>query len=138
MGGTNQPATRGIEEPVGVEVHFHGHMRAAVQVRVDHAFKPDGKRPACLALEYHLKGHGHTAIRQFGGLAQGDGIGIVAHRAASGVVPQPLAQLAGGVGHKKRPQRGQGALVVGAVAHTHRRTTGVDRHLQVVCGVANH
>ena len=64
MGGANQPLAGGVKKSVGLEIHFHSNMAAAVQVSVYFAPKADGECPATLALVQHVKGHRQTTVLQ--------------------------------------------------------------------------
>jgi len=138
VGGTNQPAPGGIKKTVGLKIHFHGNMGAAVQVGVDLAVKPNRKSPAAEPLVIDIKRNGQAGVDQITRLAQSDTFKWRWHDALSGVVQHPLVQLACGIRDKKRAEGRQGAVVVGTITNAHRSTTGVDRHLQVVGGVAHH
>ena len=62
MGRANQKLTGMVKKPVGLEIHFHGHMAAAVEVGVHLAFKTDRKRTTCKAHVEHIKRHGQTGV----------------------------------------------------------------------------
>ena len=47
---------------VGLVIHFHGHMGAAVQVRMGNALVANGKSPASLPAVLHIEGHGQSRL----------------------------------------------------------------------------
>jgi hypothetical protein len=64
MRGTNEELTRCVKKAVGLEIHFHGHMAATVQVGMNHSLKTDGKCPARLAAVNDIERNCQAPIAQ--------------------------------------------------------------------------
>ena len=64
MCGTNEELSSCIEKPVGLEIHFHGHMAATVQISMNHPFKTDGKCPASLTAINDIEWNSYAPIAQ--------------------------------------------------------------------------
>ena len=62
MRAANQPLARIVEESVRLPIEFHGHVRAAIQVRVDASPVTDGERAAGLPCVHHVERNGHAAF----------------------------------------------------------------------------
>ena len=71
-----QPTASVVEKLVGLIVHFHGYMRAAIQIGVDLAFKADGECAAVFSGEANVEGNRASALDQIRARAQLDS-GIV-------------------------------------------------------------
>ena len=72
--GAHEPLAGTVKKTVGLEVHLHGHMGAAVQVSVNLALEAHCKCASGLAGVDHVKRHGVGAVLQIGGIAQGNGL----------------------------------------------------------------
>jgi hypothetical protein len=72
MGGTHQPVARAVEKSIGLVVHFHGHMRASIEIGVHLVLVPNAKGLAGLTTVDDVKGHGLAAIHQIVGVTQRD------------------------------------------------------------------
>jgi hypothetical protein len=64
MRGTNQKLPSGVKKAVGLEIHFHGHMAATVQISMNHPFKTDGKCPASLTTINDIEWNSYAPIAQ--------------------------------------------------------------------------
>jgi hypothetical protein len=60
----HEPMTSHIKKPIGLVIHFHGHMAAAVQIRVDLPLVANGKRCTRLVQIGHIKGDGVGTVQQ--------------------------------------------------------------------------
>ena len=66
----NNPVPGQIKETIGLVIHFHGHMGAAVQIGLHPAVVTDRKRHAGLATVNNVKRHCLPAIDQVFGVAK--------------------------------------------------------------------
>ena len=70
MCGTNEELAACVKKTIGLEIHFHGHMTAPVQVGVDCSPKPNGKCSTRLAAIDDIERNRQTTIDQVFGIAQ--------------------------------------------------------------------
>ena len=73
VGCTQEPAPGVVEELVGLVVHLHRDMGAAVHIGVGLALEADRKRAAGLAAKEHIKRHSAPAFDQVTAITQGQG-----------------------------------------------------------------
>jgi hypothetical protein len=64
MRGTNEKLSRCVKKAVRLEIHFHGHMAATVQVSMNHPLKTDGKCPAGLAAINDIESNCQASVAQ--------------------------------------------------------------------------
>jgi hypothetical protein len=136
MRGAQQPAAGIVEKTVGLVVHLHGDMGAAVQVGMGPALVADRKGPAGLPRGPRQRAR-RRPCRRSRRWSTGYPINAMA-RQPSGVVRSQSCSSATECTTAPRAQRMEGVGLVGAVTHAHAGAAGVQRHLQVVRGVADH
>lgn len=73
MGGTQQKVTSEVKKAVGLIIHFHGNMGAAVEVGVRHPLVTYSKRSTRLPRIDNIERNGQAAILQISRGAQGNG-----------------------------------------------------------------
>ena len=66
MGSADQPLAGIVKKAVGLEIEFHRHVVATIQVRVDLALETDGKGAAGLATMDHVERDGLAALLKVG------------------------------------------------------------------------
>jgi hypothetical protein len=64
MRGTNEELSRCVKKAGRLEIQFHGHMAATVQVSMNHSLKTDGKCPAGLAAINDIERNCQASIAQ--------------------------------------------------------------------------
>ena len=72
VGGANQLAAAVVPKPVGLIVHFHGHMRATVEVSTHLTLKTHSKGQTGLSGIHHIKRDPLSTVDQIATVAQGD------------------------------------------------------------------
>lgn len=71
MGRAQEPVSGVVKKPIGLVVHLHGDMRAAVQIRMWHPTETDRERAAGLPGVNHIEWQCICAILQVDAVAQG-------------------------------------------------------------------
>lgn len=71
-----QPLAAIVKKAIGLVIHFHRHVGAAVEIGIGNTLVPDGKRPACLAVVDHLERHSGSTFDKGNARTQGDGTAI--------------------------------------------------------------
>jgi hypothetical protein len=69
--GTHQPVSGAVKKMVGLVIHLHRHMRAAIQIGMDLAAISNGKGPTTLRVVNHVKRYPVATVNQIKRVAQG-------------------------------------------------------------------